>query len=148
MPSIIPSYIYTIFASLIISTLIIGMCGLATSNIKQEAEKQQLSNVADYVAAQSLELATSAVANNLTSTVNLDIPNLIGNKIYWIKLANDSTKTWVETGFGTTALNSDRKTEIPLEALASGTYFSNSRPDVLSCYADDLGIHLELRGGS
>ena len=148
MPSIIPSYIYTIFASLIVSTLIIGMVGLATSNIRQEAEKQQLSNIADYVAAKSLELASSALANNLTSTVNLDVPNLIGSKMYWIRIANDSSETWVETGFGTTVMPNDQKREIPLEAFASGTYVSGSSLAFLRSYTDSQGIHLELIGGN
>jgi hypothetical protein len=124
MPSIIPSYIYTIFASLIVGTLIIGMCALATSNIRQEAEKQQLSNIEEYVAAKSVELASNALANNLTSTVSLDLPNLIGNKIYWIRIAN----------------------EIPLEAFASGTHISSSRPASLHCYTDNQSIHLEIQG--
>jgi hypothetical protein len=146
MPSIIPSYIYTIFASLIVGTLIIGMCALATSNIRQEAEKQQLSNIEEYVAAKSLELASNALANNLTSTVSLDLPNLIGNKIYWIRIANDSSKTWVEAGFGKIVVRSEQKTEIPLEAFASGTHISSSRSASLHCYTDNQSIHLEIQG--
>ena len=148
MPSIIPSYIYTIFATVIVSTLVIGMCGLATSNIKQEAEKKQLSNIASYVAAKSLELGSNAFTNNLTSTVVLDVPGIIGDKMYWIRIANSSSETWVETGFGTSAVRSGYKTEIPLDISASGTVVSSSGLLLLSSYRDSAGVHLRLEGGS
>ncbi len=148
MPSIIPSYIYTIFATVIVGTLVIGMCGLATGNIKQEAEKQQLSNIANYVAAKSLELSSNAIANNFTSTIVLDVPSLIGDKIYWIRFANDTSKTWVETGFGTIAVQTGYKTEIPFYASASGTVVSSSGLLLLNCYSDSAGVHLRLDGGN
>jgi hypothetical protein len=98
MPSIIPSYIYTLFASIIVGTIVISACGLSTANMKAEAEKQQLSNIAEYVATESLELAAHATAENLTSTIHLNVPQLIGNQRYWIKIANDSAKTWGHSG--------------------------------------------------
>jgi hypothetical protein len=148
VPSIIPSYVYTLFASIIVGTIVISACGLSTVNVKHEAEKQQLSNIAEYVATESLELISHATAENLTSTLQLDVPQLIGNQRYWIKIANDSAKTWVEVGFGTTALSSEQRAYIPSEAAASGTYISGSGVASLECYADSSGIHLTLYGGN
>ena len=113
MPSIVPSYVYTLFASIIVGTIVIAACGLSTANMKSEAEKQQLSNIAEYVATESLELISHATAENLTSTLHLNVPPLIGNQRYWIKITNDSTKTWVEAGFGTTAISSEQRAYIP-----------------------------------
>jgi hypothetical protein len=148
LPSIIPSYVYTLFASLIVGTIVIAACGLSTVNVKAEAEKQQLSNIAEYVATESLELISHATAENLTSTLHLDVPQLIGNQRYWIKIANDSAKTWVEVGFGTTALSSEQRAYIPSEVAASGTYISGSGVANLECYADSSGVHLTLFGGN
>ncbi len=148
MPSIIPSYVYTLFASLIVGTIVIAACGLSTVNVKAEAEKQQLSNIAEYVATESLELISHATAENLTSTLHLDVPQLIGNQRYWIKIANDSAKTWVEVGFGTSALSSEQRAYIPSEVVASGTYISGSGVANLECYADGSGVHLALFGGN
>lgn len=148
MPSIIPSYVYTLFASLIVGTIVISACGLSTLNVKTEAEKQQLSNIADYVATESLELVSQAAAENLTSTLHLNVPPLIGNQRYWIKVANDSAKTWVEAGFGTTALSSEQRTYIPSEVAASGTYTSGSGAAVLECQWEGAIISLTLSGGS
>jgi len=148
MPSIIPSYIYTLFASIIVGTIVISACGLSTVNVKTEAEKQQLSNIAEYVATESLELISHATAENLTSTLQLNVPQLIGNQRYWIKIANDSAKTWVEAGFGTNAIASEQLAYIPSEVVASGTYTSGSGAASLECYSDSSGVHLNLSGGN
>ena len=148
MPSIIPSYVYTLFASLIVGTIVITACGLSTVNVKSEAEKQQLSNIADYVATESLELVSNAAAENLTSTFQLDVPQLIGNQRYWVRIANNSARAWVEAGFGTTALSSLQRTYIPSDVAASGTYTSGSGTATLECHADSTGVHLTLSGGN
>ncbi len=148
MPSIIPSYIYTLFASIIVGTLVIAACGLSTANLKHEAEKQQLSNIAEYVATESLELVSHAAAENLTSTIHLNVPQLIGNQRYWIKVANDSAKTWVEAGFGTTAVSSDQRAYIPSEVAASGTYISGSGAAILECFSNSSSVQLTLYGGN
>jgi hypothetical protein len=148
VPSIIPSYVYTLFASIIVGTLVISACGLSTVNVKTEAEKQQLSNIAEYVATESLELISHATAENLTSTLHLNVPPLIGNQRYWIKIANDSAKTWVEVGFGTTAIMSEQRAYIPSEVAASGTYTSGSGATILECHSDSSGVHLTLSGGN
>jgi len=148
MPSMIPSYIYTLFASIIVGTIVISACGLSTVNLKTEAEKQQLSNIAEYVATESLELISHATAENLTSTLHLNVPQLIGNQRYWIKIANDSDKTWVEAGFGTTAISSEQLAYIPSEVAASGTYTSGSGAASLECFSDSSGVHLNLSGGN
>jgi hypothetical protein len=148
MPSIIPSYVYTLFASLIVGTIVISACGISMANVKAEAEKQQLTNIAEYVATESLQLISHATAENLNSTLHLDVPPLIGNQRYWIKITSDSAKTWVEAGFGTTALSSEQRAYIPSEAAASGTYISGSGTAILECYAATSGVHLTLCGGN
>jgi phosphodiesterase/alkaline phosphatase D-like protein len=148
MPSIIPSYVYTLFASIIVGTLVISACGLSTANVKREAEQQQLSNIAEYVATESLELISYTASENLTSTLHLDVPSLIGNQRYWIRIANDSAKTWVEVGFGTTVLSSDQRAYIPSDAVATGTYISGSGSASLECYLDSSGVYLTLIGGN
>ena len=148
MPSIIPSYVYTLFASLIVGTIVISACALSTVNVKNEAEKQQLSNIAEYVATESMELISHATAENLTSTLHLNMPPLIGNRRYWIRIANDSARTWVEAGFGITAFSSEQRTYIPSEVCASGTYISGSGAPVLGCHLDSVGVYLNLSGGN
>jgi len=149
MPSVIPSYVYTLFASLIIGTLIITTCGLTVANLKRQAEEQQLFKIAEYVAVKSMQLTSHAPADNLTSTTHLDIPPLIGNQRYWVQIENDSSKVWVEVGFGTTVLSTDKRVYIPTEVLASGNYISGSAATAFLQYEWSIsGANLNLFGGS
>jgi hypothetical protein len=131
-----------------VGTIVISACGLSTVNIKNEAEKQQLSNIAEYVATESLEVVSQATAENLTSTLHLDVPQLIGKQRYWIKMENDSAKAWVKVGFGTTVVSSEQLAYIPSEVAASGTYISGSGPAILECFSDTSGVQLTLSGGN
>jgi hypothetical protein len=148
LPSTIPSYVYTLFASLIVGSIVICACGLSTLNVKNEAEQQQLSNIAGYVATESLELISHARADNLTTTLSLTVPSSIGDQRYWMQIKNDSSRTWVEVGFGTTPSSSEQRTYIPAEASASGTYTSGLGTATLECYSDSSGVYLTLSGGN
>jgi hypothetical protein len=147
LPSIIPSYVYTLFASAIVGTLIISMCGLSVANVKREAEEQQLLSITGYVVVKSMKLASYAPSENVTSTVRLNVPALIGNQRYWIRFQNDSSKAWVEAGFST-ASSSGKRVLIPLEVAASGTCISDSNAAFIEYYSDSAGAHLILYGGS
>lgn len=124
------------------------MCGLSFANVKREAEEQQLSSIAKYVAVKGMALVALAPADNVTSTVRLDVPSIVGNQRYWIQIMNDSSYAWVEVGFGTTVLSSNQRTYLPSELLVSGSYVSGSGAAFLECHSDGAGIHLTLYGGS
>jgi hypothetical protein len=144
----IPSYVYTLFASLIVGSIVICACGLSTLNLKNEAAQQQLSNIAEYVATESLELTSHAQADNLTATLSLTLPTSVGDQRYWIQIKNDTSRTWVEVGLGTTPLTSQQRTYIPADVSASGTYVSGLGVATLECTSDSSGVYLALSGGS
>ena len=54
MPSIIPSWVYSIFATIIVGTIIVYGCSISTLNIKNDAQNQQLVNIDEYVATQTM----------------------------------------------------------------------------------------------
>jgi hypothetical protein len=147
LPSIIPSYVYTLVASIIVGTLLIYAFDVSTVGTKNEAEQQQLINIAEYVAVKSCELASATTANNLSTSLTLDIPPLVGSQRYWIQLGNDSSAAWVESGYGTTAFSADLQVSIPWAVSASGVYVSDSGSAVLECSANGTGTHLQLLGG-
>ena len=66
MVTIIPSYVYSIFAALIVGTIIVSSCSVSMVNIKNEAKNQQLANIDEYVAAQSLILITHVTQDGKT----------------------------------------------------------------------------------
>jgi len=147
LPSIIPSYVYTLFACMIVGALLIGASSLSTINVKNEADLQKLKNIADYVAIRSFELVSSTKTNNLTAEAILNVPNAVGNQRYWLRLGNDSLRSWVEIGFGVSPHPSGQRTYIPSQVSASGTYTSGAGTPVLECYQGSV-TYLEIFGGS
>ena len=143
MVTIIPGYMYSIFAALIVGTIIVSSCSLSMLNVKNEAENQQLANVDEYVAAQSLTLVTHVTEDGQNATMFLDLPSQIGNHEYSISIANDSSSAWVESGFGAT-VQSQPQIYIPAEINASGTFVSGWGRPVLQCYIENQIVTLTL----
>lgn len=143
MPSIIPGYVYSLFAALIVGTIIVVACSVQTLSIKNDALNQQLINVDEYVATQSLTLLSHTNENSYTAQY-LEIPSSIGNQIFWIRIANDSARAWVESGFGTNATTSQPQVYIPASVVASGTFISGSGRALLSCHFENQIATLTL----
>ena len=125
MPSIIPGWVYTLFAALIVGTIIVSACSLVTVNVKNEAENQQLTNIDEYVATQSLILLTHTTQDNQNVTQFLDLPSSVGNQMYWVYISNDSSGAWVSSGFGSTVGLSQPRIYIPAAVAASGVFISS-----------------------
>jgi hypothetical protein len=147
MPSIIPSYVYTLMASIVVGTLLIYAFDVSTVGTKNQAEKQQLTNIAEFVAIKSCELVSATTAENLSASLRLDLPPLIGDQRYWIQLGNDSFAGWVESGYGTTPHLNEEQAPIPFEVSASGAYVSDSGSASLNCWTNSTGTFLQLSRG-
>lgn len=147
MPSIIPSYVYTLFASMVVGAMLTIAFSISTLNTKQAAEEQQLRSLAEYFATESCELATMTTTDKSAVNLNLDVPSFVGNQRYWVQLANDSSSAWVEIGYGTIPYATVRQVLIPTKVSAAGTYISGSGPAILQCYRQETEIYLNLSGG-
>ena len=143
MPSIIPGYVYTLFAALVVGAIIVSACSLATVNVKNEAVNQQLTNIDQYVATQALNLLTQAMQGqdyqNATQTLNL--PSCVGNQIYWVSISNSISGAIVSSGLGSTAILNQQGVSIPAEVNASGVYVSGYGTPMLQCGV----VHQTLR---
>jgi hypothetical protein len=144
MPSIIPGWVYSIFAALIVGTIIVYACSISTLNVKNQANSQQLKNIDEYVATQSLSLLSHTTENNQNTTQFLDIPSSIGNQRFWIRIANDSSGAWVESGFGTTLSSNSVQMNIPANFGASGYFISGSGRAKLQCQLENQTATLTL----
>jgi len=147
MPSIIPSYVYSLFAALIVGTIIVCSCSLSTLNIRNEARNQQLSNISKYVATESLNLLSYTMEDSQNTTRFLDLPAQIGNQIYWVEMANDSSGAWVKSGFGTNVISSQTQIYIPANVVASGTFISSYGRPFLQCTSENQTVTLTLISG-
>ncbi|HLN88500.1 MAG TPA: hypothetical protein VK253_00375, partial [Candidatus Binatia bacterium] len=119
-------------------------CSLASLNIKNQAANQQLKNIDEYIAAQSLALLSHTTQDNQNTTQFLDIPTQIGNQIFWIKISNDSSGAWVESGFGTIVASNQLHTNLPAMAIASGIFISGSGRAMLQCHFENQTAILTL----
>lgn len=135
-------------ASIIVGTLVITACGLIMTNIKADAEKRQLSNIAEYVATKSMEVLSNHPGENFSLTVPLVIPPLIGNQRYWIKIQNDSSNAWIEAGFGSIFATSNKLSYIPSDVTASGACLSDSGNPAIKYQLNSTGSYLTLYGGN
>ena len=146
MPTIIPGYVYSLFAALIVGAIIVYSCSIVALNIKNQATIQQLTNIDKYVATQSLKLLSHTTEANQNNTQFLDLPSQIGNQRYWIRITNDSSNSWIESGFGTTVTPQALRMIIPAQILASGTFISGSGKAVLHCRFENQSAILALTG--
>jgi hypothetical protein len=144
VPTIIPGYVYSIFAALIVSAIIVYSCSIATLNVKNEATNQQLKNINEYVATQGLTLLSHTTLDNQNTTQYLDIPSSIGNQRFWIRITNDSAGAWVESGFGTTVSSNNLHMSIPSSVEASGSFISGSGRAKLECSFENQTSTLTL----
>jgi hypothetical protein len=143
MVSSIPSYMYSLFASLIIGSILVCAVSVETMSIRSTANEQQLQNIQQYVAAQALTLITQTTIEGQTTTQYLDIPSAIGNQRFYINLASDQDSAWVTSSFNQNNTSS-RPTEVPAKAEAQGSYLSGLGRPLLLCHYQNQVATLTL----
>jgi hypothetical protein len=115
-------------------------------NVKNEAENQQLANIEEYVATQSLLILSHVTQDNENVTQYLDLPTQVGNQVYWICMANDSSGAWVGSGFGLTVNLNQTGVCIPAQVVASGVFISSYGRPFLRCSCVNQTVSLTLSG--
>jgi len=144
MPSIIPCYVYTLFALSIVGTLLICTFSAFAVSVKQDVEVEQLTNLLEYVAAESCELISACSSNNATVTARLMLPLRVGEKSYWIQLRSNSSGAWVEGGFGDSPVQTSLVFSLPGVVTASGLFTGDYGYAELSCQVQGAVILLNL----
>lgn len=137
MPTITPSYLYTFVALMAVSSLLFFSFMAYAEALRVSSETRQLKNLMDHVAAKSTELLTLTLATNATSEAFLPVPVSIGNKQYWLRLCNNSDKTWLEGGFGNIPIEgTELRIYLPKETSATGYYIGGYGAVHLKCYSN------------
>jgi hypothetical protein len=144
MPSIIPGYVYSLFAALLVGAIVVYSCSVSTLNIRTQATTQQMKNIDDYVATECINLLSHTALEGQNTTKVLDLPSQVGNQIFWLQVFTDSSGSWVESGFGRVVTSSTVHTEIPLSVNASGSFISGSGRAVLQCHFENQSATLTL----
>jgi hypothetical protein len=123
MPSQATNYFYTMVAMGAIALMIANAFDLHSSSLQAISERQELKEFLETVASEATELAALAEATNATTKISMQAPQMIGNKLYWMRMVSDSSGAWVEGGFGDPWTGSpDFRVDLPGDVSASGTY--------------------------
>ena len=146
MPSITPSYLYTLIALIAVSSLLVFSFMAYADAIRVSSEVKQLKNLMSYVATKSTELLTLTLATNATLEAFLQMPEAVGNKYYWLQLRNDSAKAWLEGGFGNMPTEgAELRIYLPKEASAQGYYIGGYGAVYLECHVGAGVPQIQLR---
>ena len=147
VPTIIPSYVYSLFAALVVGSIIIYACNASVSGIRNDANTQVLQNIDQYVAAQSLNLLAHTTETGQNTTQYLEVPANLGGQRFWVQIGKDASSAWVKSGFGTEVFASQTRVSIPADVVASGTYVSGSGRPYLQCSLQGEVFTLTLTSG-
>lgn len=146
MPSIVPSYLYTFFAMMLVGILLIGTFNSFAVSLKQIPEEKMLRNILDYVAAKSIELINYVEVSDEEATAEtfLDLPSSINHKQYWLRLNTNSKYAFIEAGFGSTPTQARFKVYLLAGVSASGQVVGGFGKALLVCQRVASGIYLSL----
>jgi len=146
MPSIVPSYLYTFFALMLVGTILIGTFNSFAVSLRRIPEEDMLKNVLDYVAAESLELINCVEASSSEATAEavLNIPSSINHRQYWLRLGIDSEYVFIEAGFGAVPAEARSKIYLLANVFAYGEVIGGYGKVLLTCWRNASGIYLNL----
>ena len=131
-------------AMLAIGTLLIFAFNSYVATLRYAPETKRLDSILNRIAAKAIELLTSA-EENASIQVNMDMPTAIGNREYWIRLSNDTLRSWVEGGLGkSSGYSSDHQVFLPGNPSATGYYASGYGKATMRCSVSDSAVQLEL----
>jgi len=117
--------------------------------LRSSSEIGQLKNLMDYVASKSTELLTLTSTTNATTQAFLQMPSTIGNRQYWLRLRNDTSKTWLEGGFGNMLVEGmGLRVYLPKESSATGHYIGGYGAAHLTCYVSAGVPQIQLTSSS
>lgn len=149
MPAIATSYLYTFFAVMVVSSILVASFMNYSGAIRFSAETRNLKNFMDYVAAETTELLSLAAASNATAEAFIQAPAAIGNTQYWLRLRNDSLKVWLEGGLGNLPTeDAELRVYLPGKASVSGFYISGYGAVHLVCFVNSSVPHLQISSSS
>jgi hypothetical protein len=145
MPTIAASHLYTFAALIAVSSLLTTSFMVYANTIREASEATRLEDLMNLVASESLRLLTLTLSTNASTETFMQLPPRIGDKYYWLKLENDSSKAWLEGGFGNNPNTMGKlRISLPKNVLANGSYISGYGAARLRCFLDFGFVQIQL----
>lgn len=148
MPSQATNYFHTILAMGAVALLTTYSVQTHANNLRMTAENGRLEKFIETVASEATELMALVKSTNSSFVVRLHTPTLIGTKRYWIRLASEESKVWIEGALGNPRIGMpDLRVFLPLNASTSGTYQGENGTLLLNCSIQGSTLQLTLGRG-
>lgn len=147
MVAITPSYLYTFFALIAVSSILLVSFMDYANAIRFYSETRKLKELMDCVTTEATKLLTMALTANASAETYIQAPTGIGDKQYWLTFRNDSARAWLEGGFGNTPTeNGALRVYLTCKAKASGNYISGYGAIRLTCSASEDAPRIIISG--
>ena len=135
MPSISTTFFYSLLTMMIVGTILTASFAAYVNLLRGASEVNQLREVLAKVATRAEEVLATVIEHNATVSAVIQLPPKIGDRDYWIRFVNDSSKAWVEAAFGRTPRSGDQEDRVylPRGISASGTFEGRYSRALISC---------------
>jgi len=135
MPSDSTDFLFSFLALSMVSVILMAALASYGGILKQSSESKQLEDILRKVGSKVAYALTILTENNATFSLTFQIPTKIGDRYYWIRIANDSSSSWIEGGFGLESRTGEQEYRIylPRKIYASGTFESRYEIAQLNC---------------
>lgn len=134
MPSQATNYFYTLVAMGAIALMLTNAFEIHANSLEGASERQELRGILSTVASEATELVALTEATGASTRICLRLPQLIGDKSYWIRLGTDASEAWVEGAFGDPwSGEPEVRFGLPPDVSASGTYKGGYGTLALNC---------------
>ena len=135
MPSDSTDFLYSLLALSMVGIILTAALSSYGGLLKQSSDNKQLEEVLRKVGSKAAYALMLLTENNATLSLDFKLPTKIGDRYYWIRIANDSSSSWVEGGFGIVSRTEEQECRIylPRKVYASGTFESRYEIAHLNC---------------
>jgi len=135
MPSTANNFLYSFITMIMVGAILTFTFASYVNPLREISEVNKLKEVLNQVAAEAEEALTTITECNTTLSIVIRLPSTIGDRDYWIRFSNDSSKAWLEGAFGRADGTEGQKYRVylPREATASGTFEGRYVLALLNC---------------
>ncbi|RLI04662.1 hypothetical protein DRO22_03715 [Candidatus Bathyarchaeota archaeon] len=135
MPSNSIDFLYSFLALSMVGMILTAALNSYGGTLKQTSESKQLEVLLERVESKATYALLLLTENNATLVLSFQMPPKIGDRYYWIRIANDSSSSWVEGGFGIESRTGEQEYRVylPRKIYASGTFESRYMIAQLNC---------------
>lgn len=138
MPSVSTSFLYSFVTMMMVGTILTFTLASYVSPLKEISEVNKLKEILDQVESKTEEDLAIIAESNATLNTVIQLPPRIGDRDYWIRFSNDSSKAWIEGAFGRVEETGAQRYRVylPSKVTASGAFEGRYVLALLNCSLD------------